>query len=232
MIFGRMIAMKPLILKDNTPYKEDEKDFSSYKAITDKLLDKSLKYLQDNEPGLFVFPEDLSKTELDGGSMVLKRVDGDFKTGNVAGFVGCKEERLIIRSRFTGDDEEQVDHFFLYMLSKVLKIPNVIDLQTGIDLNDQLFDLLLFAFPQYLKSAMRKGIFKQYVGNQYNDVNIKGYIDIPRHIKRNTPFMGKVAYNMRESSYDNYLTQLIRHTLEYMKTRPIGRAVLPEISDE
>lgn len=50
---------------------------------------------------------------------------------------------------------------------------------------------------------MRKGLFKKYIRNQYNDENIKGPVDIPRHIDQNTPFIGNIAYNQREFSYDN-----------------------------
>ena len=52
---------------------------------------------------------------------------------------------------------------------------------------------------------MRKGIFKKYVRNRYNDGNVKGTIDIARHIELNTPFTGNVAYSQREFSYDNNL---------------------------
>ena len=80
-----------------------------------------------------------------------------------------------------------------------------------------MFNLLIFLFPFYLKEAMRKGSFKTYIRNQYNDDNVKGTIDIARHIKKNTPFTGNIAYSHREFSYDNYLMQLIRHTIEFIK---------------
>ena len=41
-------------------------------------------------------------------------------------------------------------------------------------------------------------------------------IDVNKHIKYNEPFNGKVAYRTREYSYDNDVTQLIRHTIEYI----------------
>ncbi|MBE6347262.1 MAG: hypothetical protein E7067_08715, partial [Lentimicrobiaceae bacterium] len=35
----------------------------------------------------------------------------------------------------------------------------------------------------------------------------------------NIPFRGNVAYNVKEHSHDNELTQLIRHTIEFIKTK-------------
>jgi 5-methylcytosine-specific restriction enzyme subunit McrC len=36
---------------------------------------------------------------------------------------------------------------------------------------------------------MCKGLFKQYTRNEYNNNNVKGTINIQRHIKKNTPFI-------------------------------------------
>ena len=66
---------------------------------------------------------------------------------------------------------------------------------------------------------MRKGIYKIYVRNEYNDSNVKGTIDINRHIKMNTPFLGNISYSQREFSYENYVIQLIRHTIEFIKRK-------------
>ena len=54
------------------------------------------------------------------------------------------------------------------------------DLKTDADPGSRLFNFLLFLFPHYLKTAMRKGLFKKYVVNRYNDENVKGSIDIGR----------------------------------------------------
>lgn len=64
---------------------------------------------------------------------------------------------------------------------------------------------------------MRKVIFKTYICNEYNDGNVRGAIDVARHIRKNTPFTGKIAYSQREYSYDNYLIELARHTIEHIK---------------
>jgi len=92
--------------------------------------------------------------------------------------------------------------------------------------------MLVLMFPFYFKEAMRKGVYKTYIKNEYNDENVKGIIDIKRHIKNNIPFVGKIAYNKREYSYDNYLTELIRHTIEFIKTKPYGKNLLNSVKDE
>ena len=113
-----------------------------------------------------------------------------------------------------------------------MDLPNIVDLKSDADQDNRIFNFLLFLFPYYLKSAMRKGIFKKYVRNRYNDSNVKGIIDIAKHIEKNIPFIGKIAYTQREFSSDNYLTELIRHTIEYIKRKPYGNKILSQVQDE
>ena len=124
------------------------------------------------------------------------------------------------------------DYFFKYLLKRVLDLPNIVDLETDANKDKQLFNLLLFMFPQYLRAAMRKGLYKEYINRKSNDSNIKGIIDIPRHINKNTPFIGKIAYNERLFSYDNSLIQLVRHTIEVIKGIQVGHNILFNIKDE
>ncbi len=124
------------------------------------------------------------------------------------------------------------DYFFQYLLETVLDIPNLLELHTDANQEHRWFDLLLFLFPYYLKVAMRKGVFKTYLRNQYNDEKVKGTIDLTRHIKENTPFTGKIAYNQREFSYDNYIMELIRHTIEFIKKKPYGINLLKKVTNE
>ena len=161
--------------------------------------------------------------------MILQSVNDAYRTGNVMGFLGCGDERLIIESRFSGDGE---DYFFQYLLDKVLDFPNIVDLESDANQNNRLFNFLLFLFPQYLKTAMRKGLFKKYIRCRYNDGNVKGTIDVARHIGKNTPFTGNVAYSQREFSYDNSLMELVRHTIEYIKRKPYGNKLLVKVKDE
>ena len=101
------------------------------------------------------------------------------------------------------------------MLQKVFNI-NLLDLQHSTS-NDSVFDFLAYMFPFYLKRALKQGLYKIYTNREYNNANVRGAVNIPNHIKCNIPFAGKIAYKVKEYTYDNYLTQLIRHTIEYIR---------------
>lgn len=218
--------MKVLKIKDNNLNKKD--DFSEIRTVTGKIADKTLEQLE--REGIFVFPEIIKDAEdITRDQMILQSVNDSYRSGNVMGFLGCGDERLIIESRFSGDSE---DYFFQYLLDRVLEFPNIVDLSVDADQNNRLFNFLLFLFPYYLKTAMRKGLFKNYIRHRYNDGNVKGTIDVARHITKNTPFIGNIAYSQREFSYDNYLMELVRHTIEYIKRKPYGNNLLTKVKDE
>lgn len=218
--------MKQLKISDNS--QKNKSDFSEIPGLTAKIADKTLFQLA--KEGLFVFPEAVEDTEdITGDQCILQGINDSFRTGNVMGFLGYGDERLIINSRFSSGDN---DFFFQYMLDRVMDFPNIVDLDTDADPDSRLFHLLLFLFPQYLKKALRKGIYKTYIRRRYNDSNVKGTIDIARHIKENTPFTGRIAYSQREYSFDNDLTELIRHTIEFIKKKPYGHRLLAKAKDE
>ena len=81
-------------------------------------------------------------------------------------------------------------------------------------------------FPALLKLALRQGVYREYQNFRYNNTKIKGTIDVNKHIIKNVPFMGKVAYSTREYVQDNDITQLIRHTIEFINTQTNGKVVL------
>lgn len=218
--------MKRMKIKDNSQYKKDL--FSDIKTITDKIADITLKQLESK--GVFVFPELVKDAEdITRNDMIIQSVNDTYRSSNVMGFIGCGEERLIISSRFSSGAE---DFFFEYLLHKVLDVPNIVNLFSDADRDDKLFNFLLFLFPYYLKTAMRKGLYKRYVHRRYNNSDVKGAIDIARHIKKNTPFIGNIAYNQNEFSYDNGLTELVRHTIEFIKRKPYGNNLLGKVKDE
>lgn len=218
--------MKLLKIKDNSLHKKDA--FSPIGTLTGKIADKTLEQLE--REGIFVFPEIVKDArDITRDQMVLQSVNDVYHSSNVMGFVGCGDERLVIESRFCGTGE---DHFFQYLLDKVLDFPNIVDLESDADSDNRLFSFLLFLFPYYLKAAMRKGLFKKYIRRRYNDGNVKGTIDAARHIEENTPFVGNVAYSQREFSYDNSLMELVRHTVEFIKRKPYGNKLLIKVKDE
>ena len=221
-----VMAMMEVKLKDNVFAGKNK--FEGISRLTQKIADKTLEQLEKD--GIFVFPKTIKDADdITKEQMILQSFNNSYRTSNVMGFLGCGKERLIITSRFSSDNN---DYFFQYLLERVLEFPNILDLQTNADQDVRLFNLLLFLFPRYLKSAMRKGLFKTYVRNYYNDSSIKGTIDVARHIRKNIPFIGNIAYNQREFSYDNYLMELIRHTIEFIRTKSYGNKLLRSVKDE
>lgn len=223
----KVMLMNQIRIKDNSLTKKDS--FKEISKLTNRIANKTLERLE--REGVFVFPEFVVDAEdITKDQMILQSVNDAFRSGNVMGFIGYgKDERLIIESRFCGKNE---DYFFQYLLERVLDFPNIVDLKSDANQDNRLFNFLLFLFPYYLKMAMRKGLFKKYVRNRYNDTNVKGTIDIARHVEKNIPFIGKIAYSQREFSYDNHLTELIRHTIEYIKRKPYGNNLLTRVKDE
>ncbi|MBQ1780196.1 MAG: hypothetical protein II001_02045, partial [Bacteroidales bacterium] len=133
--------------------------------------------------------------------------------------------QLTIRSRFTSESGN--DWFMQYMLQKVFAI-NIFDLQHTTS-HDNSLDIAALMLPFFLQKALRQGVYREYTRQDFNDSHLRGAIAISRHIRQNYPFRnGKVSYTTREFRYDNPITQLIRHTIEYIlsQKREIASAVL------
>lgn len=101
-------------------------------------------------------------------------------TGNVMGFIGVGNLQIKIKSRF---DKGRDDFLLHYMLQKVLSF-NLFDLSHNNEQED-VFDFIMFMFPYFLKAAMRQGVYREYQNFRHNDANLKGTIDVGRHIARN-----------------------------------------------
>ena len=218
--------MKQFKIKDND--KKNKAEFSDIPRLVRTVSDKTLEELE--KEGVFVFPGGIREAEdITKDQMILQSVNDSYCSGNVMGFLGYGDERLVIESRFsTGNN----DYFFQYLLERVMDFPNIVNLETNAHHDSRMYSLLLFLFPSFLSAALRKGPFKTYVRSQYNDANLRGTLDISRHIQKNTPFMGNIAYNQRKYAYDNFLMQLIRHTIEYIKRKPYGHKLLAKTKDE
>lgn len=166
----------------------------------------------EEHPNLLIFPQDLDVYGDKIGDAHIFNVKGDkIATGNIMGFVGCGSIKVSISSRFAQDRE---DYFLHYMLRKVFAV-NLFDLQFNSD-EESIFDFLIYLFPAFLKRAMQQGMYREYQTREYNDANVKGRIDISRNIRQDIPFAGSISYTTREYAQDNHLTQLIRHTIEYI----------------
>lgn len=188
---------------------------------------KPIRQLCDENEHLLVFPLSIDDTEDRIGDSTIVDIYAEdensvrIKSGNIMGFVGRKNQQLEIYSRF---DNKKHDFFLHYMLQKVFSF-NIFNLDFTSS-EDHVFEFLVYMFPAILKKAMRHGIYKEYRRFRHNDANVRGTIDISRHIRENIPFRGTVAYNTRELSFDNSVTELIRHTIEYIKTIPSGDVIL------
>ena len=66
----------------------------------------------------------------------------------------------------------------------------------------------------------------EYRRYRHDDDRVKGTVDVSRFIKTDTPFRGNISYATREHSYDNTVTQFIRHTIEHIKHHPFGHVIL------
>lgn len=197
-------------LRDNT-FVSDE---ISSKPIITKLVNKSLNELYDED--ILVFPPTLKESDdLDDDNVIFKMSKGKTYSSNIVGLLSDSIDEVKIFSRFSKSEKQ--DYFLRYMFSKVLNF-NV----TNNELNssDELSyeKIIIFLFPYYFKNALSKGIYKEYIKRKHNNLNVRGTIDIARHIKNNIPFEGSIAYNTREFSYDNKITQLIRHTIEFLES--------------
>ena len=141
--------MKQLKIKDNDRRKKEE--FSDIQGIVKAVANKTLEELE--KEGVFVFPELVHDSEdITKDQMILQSVNDTYNSGNVMGFLGYGEERLIIESSFSRGKN---DYLFRYLLERVLDIPNIVNLETDVSRDDRIFSLLLFLFPSYLAKAIR-----------------------------------------------------------------------------
>jgi 5-methylcytosine-specific restriction endonuclease McrBC regulatory subunit McrC len=213
-------------VEDNTARSKAE--FAIIPDLTKQIADKTVKQLE--REGLFIFPDYIRESDdITDDRMILQSSNELYKTSNIMGFLGMGKERLTIQSRFSNGER---DYFLQYLLERVLDFPNILEPDTDANRDRRLYNLLMFIFPYYLRTALRKGTFKTYIKRNYNDSNVKGAIDIAGHIRKNTPFTGNIAYSQREFSFDNRLMELIRHAIEFIKAKPYGNKLLRSVRDE
>ncbi|AZA78117.1 restriction endonuclease [Chryseobacterium sp. G0186] len=184
---------------------------------------KNLIDLKKDNPDLLIFPQILGKYNDDIEKSSIFSIDEEkLTTNNLMGFIGRNSSQLTISSRFAKDDKN--DFFLHYMLQKVFSI-NILKFDQTTN-KENIWDFLLYMFPHFLKKAYSQGLYKTYKKKDYNDANVKGSINIKKHLNKNIPFTGKISYSTREHSFNNNITQLIRHTIEYIKTHPYGIGIL------
>ncbi len=227
------MSSQPIQTKDNSERRLTETELRHLDTLK-KLAEPSIADLCRKEhPNLLIFPQDLDVYgDKIGDAHIFEVKGGDNKslptiiTGNIMGFIGCADTKVSISSRFAQDEK---DYFLHYMLQKVFAV-NLFDLQFNAD-EESIFDFLIYLFPTFLKQAMRQGLYREYQKRQYNDANVKGHIDISQNIRQNIPFAGSIAYTTREYAQDNHLTQLIRHTIEFISHHKYSGNILRNDDD-
>lgn len=188
----------------------------------------AIKALKDH-PNLLVFPHSFTEYDEGFGEKCICTFDEEERmmhTNNIVGFIGKNKTQLTIRSRFTKnlDEKNDEDYFLHYMLQKVFGV-HIFDLKHTTS-KEKVFDFSLYLFPHFLKKALRQGVYREYQTRHYNDANVRGTIDVSRHLRTNLPFAGNIAYRTREYLYDNDTTQLIRHTIEHIRCHKWGANIL------
>ena len=223
--------------QDNTP---KSIPCSEESKVLRLVANQSIEGLLQENPNLLVFPQCLDDCEDDLKAQFIcslhESVDSNgarwmhIQPTNIVGYFGVGDTNACVISRFSNTGGLDKDYFLRYLLQKALSV-NIFNLEHSLSKDDQVFDFLMLLFPGFFKQALAQGLYKEYRGYARNDANVKGRIDVNRHLNLNAPFSGNVAYQSREISYDNNVTELIRHTIEFMRTRELGRALLNADSD-
>ena len=220
-----MTTSRMVRILDNTQYTEENSE--EYKLLKSWGACTIGSLMNSKKNTFIVYTYSLQKTEdkLKENAPVISYNGKTYRTGNVVGFIRHKDNDIHIHSRFSSEN----DYFIYYMLEKVMSI-NLFSNKAQSFHTKGLNNLLWVFFPALLNRALTQGVYKKYVYHSYNNPNIKGIIDIKQHIRLNYPLNGKIAYKTRELSYDNSVTQLIRHTIEYMKRNKDGKIFLEKDS--
>ena len=211
-----------MITSDYNVVSISKEELEDLKVISDVVISN---ITLDDYPNLLVFPDSFENYNRDFGKKKICSIINQGKelvTNSIVGFIGRNNTNLSIHSRFAKNNTE--DYFLHYMLQKVSKI-NLLNLHHTLS-EDSIFDFLIYMFPLYLKKAISQGVYKEYITKHHNNANVRGVIDVNRHVRLNEPFNGKVAYSTREYCYDNHVTQLIRHTIEFIKKLNVGNYLL------
>lgn len=216
---------------------EEAKPFQNFEKEEKESIRKALDSISNvplaelEERGAIIFPSKTVRKDVGTADNILsvQNLTTDtptIKTGNVMGFFSVNGVQFEISSRFDSGEKQ----FFLhYMLSKVCNVAPTIELTHAN--KDPLYDFAVYLFPAFLKKAVSQGLFRMYITREYNDSNLRGVIDFPRHFRNNIPFNGKIAYRTREYSSDNFVTQLVRHTIEFIAENSSLRRIL-SLDDE
>jgi len=188
--------MNPKIWEDNNHVLD--KSGVDEKII--RLLKSKLNSLTDENPNLFVFPED----SLIKNQRILEynwKSPTKLSTTNLMGVMNFQIHekdpvKISIRSRFDKSDKQT---FLLWMLMSAFD-GNIVDWKTDVSDFNVWDILLIFLFKHYLGKSFKQGLFKQYMLKRYNNYNFRGVLDVNKYIMANIPFVGKISHKIKEFS--------------------------------
>lgn len=227
--------MAVILLKDNSSISSNDNQLlldgtvlHALRNLSNKTLEKlskennSLLTLSSSKGMWFAVDQPLLQITENSNAKQLLQVT--VRTFNLVGFLFINGHRIEITSRFCGSSSLGQDYFLLALLIRVLKLPESVCENF---LNDAgISELCMLFFPLLLNNALNQGIFRERRRNSFNDDHVRGTIDFVEHIRKNIPFNGKIAYATHDLEPDNNLTQLIRHTIEFMRCSKFGREIL------
>ena len=215
-------------LSDNSPI-EDQSFTATH--LYRSLLNQTVETLLDKEGIIYLGREDDGDIDVSLNQRVIDTYQGKMRTQNLIGVLGDGTDTVSISTRFFKQNEKPVhiedDYFFAYLLEKVLHV----DVAKGFNFSplrsNRWKKLLVLLFPYFLNKALQVGAYKMYVRREYNDSRLKGTVDVARYLNIDVPFIGRVAYTTRDLDLDNPISELIRHTIEYIVAGfTIGRQLL------
>ena len=138
---------------------------------------------------------------------LFKALDRDtILTQCYVGALSFGETRVSIGSRFDGTQQ----YFLRYLLERCWNISSVL-LAGGLAGTGELCGwLLVCRLAMQLQEAWRKGVFRAYRSLSCYDSQVRGQLDIPRHIRLSGgQDDGRAAYRTREYSPDNPCNRLL-----------------------
>ena len=136
------------------------------------------------------------------------------RTSNLVGFLECNGLTISIGSRF--DSEDSSSFFLPYLIARTLYLPPLeLDWEQV-----SAYDLLPLLFPAALTRALGSGLFKQYQRVSTNGPCFKGSLAVAAHLKHNLASGRKIASSSHQLSADNPVIQLVRHTIELIRSKP------------
>lgn len=192
----------------------------STKTVWDLVLDDNVMFVESSLGRKNQNNKDRKVVEIGPFIQENKEIHACAYTENVMGFISVDGVEIFITSRF---EELGETKFLMYILSQVMGWSLTKEMVSENPHTEALKDLQYMLFPKFLKEALTQGLIKTYKRIDYNDMKVRGRLDIPRQISHNTPFNGRIAYSSREYMEDNDVTQLIRHTIEFIKQEYVSR---------